>query len=56
MGRRCTVFRRSAVQHAAELEGYDVERLMEQGRWKSRAAFKLYVEEIADRFARGSLT
>lgn len=28
-------FRRSAVQHAAELEGYNVTRLMELGRWKS---------------------
>lgn len=48
-------FRRSAVQHAAELENYDVGRLMELGRWKSRAAFRLYVEEIAGEFARGSL-
>ena len=48
-------FRRSAVQHAAELEHFDVARLMERGRWKSRAAFRLYVEEIADQFARGSL-
>ncbi|GAQ93491.1 putative DNA breaking-rejoining enzymes [Klebsormidium nitens] len=48
-------FRRSAVQHAAELENYNVARLMELGRWKSRAAFRVYVEEIAGEFARGSL-
>lgn len=28
-------FRRSAVQHAAEIEGYNVERLMQRGRWCS---------------------
>lgn len=48
-------FRRSAVQHAVELESFNVARLMERGRWKSRAAFRLYVEEIAGEFARGSL-
>ncbi|GAQ88041.1 putative Phage_integrase [Klebsormidium nitens] len=48
-------FRRSAVQHAAELEGYDVERLMSLGRWKSKSAFRIYVEEIAGAFARGSM-
>jgi integrase len=35
-------FRRSAVQHAADIEGYDVKRLMEIGRWQSYAAFRLY--------------
>lgn len=40
-------FRRSAVQHAAEIEGYDVQRLMAGGRWASYAAFQVYVEEIA---------
>lgn len=48
-------FRRSAVQNAAELEGYSVRRLMERGRWKSRAAFRVYVEEIASSFERGTL-
>lgn len=48
-------FRRSAAQHAAELEGYDVAKLMARGRWKSRSAFRVYVEEIASNFARGSL-
>lgn len=48
-------FRRSAVQHAAELEKYNVRKLMEQGRWKSRAAFRVYVEEIAHKFERGCL-
>jgi hypothetical protein len=38
-------FRRSAVQHAAINLKYDVKRLMELGRWKSYAAFKMYVEE-----------
>ncbi|GAQ85559.1 transcription factor [Klebsormidium nitens] len=45
-------FRRSAVQHAAEIEGYDVPRLMARGRWSSYAAFRIYVEEIASRFPR----
>jgi integrase len=45
-------FRRSAVQHSADIEGYDVKRLMEFGRWKSYAAFRLYVEEIEHRFKR----
>lgn len=54
-GKTVHSFRRSAVQHAAELEDFDVARLMERGRWKSRAAFRLYVEEIADQFARGTL-
>lgn len=36
-------FRRSAVQHAADMEGYDVKRLMEIGRIQSYAAFWLYV-------------
>lgn len=47
-------FRRSAVQHAGQLEGYNVQKLMEQGRWRSKAAFKLYVEEIAGNFSRES--
>jgi integrase len=45
-------FRRSAVQHAAELEGFDVEKLMKRGRWSSQAAFKLYIEEIRHKFGR----
>lgn len=45
-------FRRSAVQHAAEIEDYDVSRLMARGRWVSYAAFRVYVEEIASRFPR----
>jgi integrase len=45
-------FRRSAVQHAADIEGYDVKRLMEFGRWQSYAAFRLYVEEIEHKFQR----
>ncbi|GAQ91115.1 hypothetical protein KFL_007300010, partial [Klebsormidium nitens] len=45
-------FRRSAVQHAAEIEGYDVEKLMKRGRWSSYAAFRLYIEEIEHRFPR----
>jgi integrase len=45
-------FRRSAVQHAAEIEGYNVEKLMRKGRWKSYSAFKLYIEEIESRFGR----
>lgn len=32
-------FRRSAVQHAAEIEGFDVQKLMERGRWASYSAF-----------------
>jgi integrase len=43
-------FRRSAVQHAAEIEGYNVEKLVQKGRWKSYSAFKLYIEEIESRF------
>jgi integrase len=43
-------FRRSAVQHAAEIEGFDVERLMKRGRWSSYAAFRLYIEEIEHKF------
>lgn len=45
-------FRRSAVQGAAEIEGYDVQKLMSLGRWKSYAAFRIYVEEIASQFPR----
>jgi integrase len=45
-------FRRSAVQNAASIEGYDVRRLMELGRWKSCAPFKVYVEEIGGMFPR----
>jgi integrase len=45
-------FRRSAVQHAAEIEDYDVEKLMKMGRWKSYSAFQLYIEEIEQRFGR----
>jgi hypothetical protein len=39
-------FRRLAVQDAAGIEGYDVQKFMALGRWKSYAAFKLYIEEI----------
>jgi hypothetical protein len=45
-------FRRPAVQHAAKIEGYDVTKLMQRGRWKSYTAFRLYVEEIEHRFGR----
>jgi integrase len=45
-------FRRSAVQGAAEMEGFDVPKLMEMGRWKSYAAFRLYIEEIEVCFPR----
>jgi integrase len=45
-------FRRSAVQHAADIEGHDVKRLMELGRWQSYSAFRLYIEEIEHRFPR----
>lgn len=45
-------FRRSAVQHAASIEGYNVERLMQRGRWASYAAFRLYIEEIEASFPR----
>lgn len=45
-------FRRSAVQHAAKIEGYDVEKLMKRGRWSSYAAFRLYIEEIKYKFGR----
>lgn len=48
-------FRRSAVQHAAEIEGYDVKRLMERGRWASYSAFRLYVEEISYKFGRRTI-
>lgn len=45
-------FRRSAVQGAAKIEGYDVKKLMEFGRWKSYSAFRVYVEEIESSFSR----
>jgi hypothetical protein len=45
-------FRRSAVQHAAAIVGYDVERLMKRGRWASYAAFRVYIEEIEHSFGR----
>lgn len=45
-------FRRSAVQHAASIEGYNVERLMQRGRWASYGAFRLYIEEIEALFPR----
>jgi integrase len=45
-------FRRSAVQGAAEIEGYDVPKLMALGRWKSYAAFRIYIEEIESEFPR----
>jgi integrase len=44
-------FRRSAVQNAAQMEGYNVEKLMQLGRWKSYAAFRLYIEEIEADFS-----
>jgi integrase len=47
-------FRRSAVQNAAEIEGFDVPKLMALGRWKSYAAFRIYVEEIESAFLRRS--
>lgn len=45
-------FRRSAVQNAAGIEGFDVKKLMQRGRWTSYAAFKVYVSEIEHCFAR----
>jgi integrase len=45
-------FRRSAVQGAAEIEGYNVPKLMALGRWKSYSAFRLYIEEIESEFPR----
>jgi integrase len=45
-------FRRSAVQHSADIEGYDIKRLMEFGRWKSYAAFRLYIGEVEHKFQR----
>jgi hypothetical protein len=48
-------FRRSAVQNAAKIEGYDVKKLMEFGRWKSYAAFGIYVEEIEAKFERRTI-
>jgi integrase len=37
-GEMLHIFRRSAAQNAARVEGYDVRRLMELGRWKSYEA------------------
>lgn len=51
-GKTLHSFRRSAVQNAASIEGYNVARLMELGRWKSYAAFRVYVEEIGGMFPR----
>jgi hypothetical protein len=51
-GKTLHIFRQSAVQHEAEIEGYDVKRLMERGRWASYSAFKLYAEEIVHKFGR----
>lgn len=48
-------FRRSAVQNAAKIEGYNVKKLMEFGRWKSYAAFRVYVEEIEAKFGRRTM-
>jgi integrase len=45
-------FRRSAVQGTAEIEGYDVSKLMAFGRWKSYSGFRLYIEEIEAEFPR----
>jgi hypothetical protein len=45
-------FRRSAVQNAAEIKGYDLGDLMQQGRWASYSAFWLYVEETEHKFGR----
>jgi hypothetical protein len=42
--------RRSAIQNAASIEGYDVKTLMDLGRWKSYAAFRIYIEEIQEAF------
>jgi integrase len=42
-------FRRSAVQHAAVNLNYNVQQLMELGRWKSYSAFRGYVEEVWQR-------
>jgi integrase len=51
-GETLHTFRRSAVQGAAKIEGYDVKKLMEFGRWKSYSAFRIYVEEIESSFSR----
>jgi hypothetical protein len=48
-------FWRSAVQNAAKIKGYDVKKLMEFGRWKSYAAFRIYVEEIEAKFERRTI-
>jgi integrase len=45
-------FGRSAVQGAAEIEGYDVAKLMSFERWKSYATFRIYIEEIESHFPR----
>jgi hypothetical protein len=52
-GKTLHSFRRSAVQ-GAEIEGYDVSKLMALGRWKSYATFRLYVEEIESCFPRST--
>jgi hypothetical protein len=48
-------FWRPAVQNAAKIEGYDVKKLMEFGRWKSYAAFRVYAEEIEAKFGRRTM-
>jgi hypothetical protein len=45
-------FGRSAVQNAAEIEGYDVVKSIKRGRWSSYIAFRLYIEEIEHTFSR----
>lgn len=51
-GKTLHSFRRSAVQHLADVEGYNIKRLMEFGRWKSYFAFRVYVKEIEHKFQR----
>jgi hypothetical protein len=51
-GKTLHSFCRSAVQGAADIEGYDVSKLMALGRWKSYSAFRLYIEEIEAEFPR----
>lgn len=40
-------FRRSAAQHAVEIQGITVEEAMRRGRWRTFSAFRGYVEEVA---------
>lgn len=41
-------FRRSAAQHAVEVQGMTIEKAMEKGRWRNYSAFRGYVDEVAE--------